>query len=195
MSDDAQTDTSVTDVDALFSAAQKRYSFLTSLKAGLLSNLFTGVHGRTGRNRIQRMRKANPAVRLEREFAELSTRQATYFLGLATANKEQAEAAFRYTAIVNFTAPITIVVLINQILPEGLIALLEAYLGLDALSLTLVVFLFVIAVIYPIAHAYLGAGNARDIYHLSMIELARRGGAPSMDVDSNDDLTSNPADG
>lgn len=181
-------------VDTLFEATQKNYSILESLKVGLLSNLFTGFHGRTGPKRIAKMRKAKPAKALTSELAALSAIEANHFLALATANKEQAEAAFRYTAIVNFTAPITFIVLLNQILPGGVIEVVSAYLDLDTFGLTAVILLFILAVIYPIAHAYLGTSNARDIYHLSMIEVARRGGSFTSDAGSGEDLSSNPAD-
>ena len=123
-------------VDTLFEATQKNYSILESLKVGLLSNLFTGFHGRTGPKRIAKMRKAKPAKALTSELAALSAIEANHFLALATANKEQAEAAFRYTAIVNFTAPITFIVLLNQILPGGVIEVVSAYLDLDTFGLT-----------------------------------------------------------
>lgn len=160
----------------LFEAARKDFSIASAWRSGLLFDIISGFHRRIGGDRVKRLQGTKPARKLSTALARASDRTVSYFAVLATVNKEQAEASFRYTAIVNFTAPVTVVLLANQVIPGGLIDLLRAgdpTLGWIRLSFVALVFLF--SVIGPISLAYLGTSMARDLYHLAVIEKAKRG--------------------
>ncbi len=180
--------------ETLFHATAKQYSLWAALKSGMLSGFLIGYHGRLTNRRVQILYKTKFARELKAALTQLNDQQSSHFLGLATVNKEQAEAAFRYSAIINFTAPITLIVVINQIFPGFLSGALSNYLLLGPIEIGLVVALFIVAVITPVFQAYMSVAIARDIYHMGTIDRARRGGSRSDEAKEDTGASIDPGD-
>ncbi len=193
----AESEASAEDIEpgeALFNQTTKRFSIWGALKSGLLSGFLVGYHGRLTHRRVQILVKSKIAKELKANLAALTDPHSAHFLGLASVNKEQAEAAFRYTAIINFTAPITLIVVMNQVFPELFPWIFETYLALDSFRLSLVIGLFILATVVPVFQAYVSVGIARDIYHIALIDGARRGSRGGSDHDTGDDDSVGPVD-
>ena len=174
--------------EELFARTQERFStksvLLNTLRSGYA---FFGVNSRIGGRRVTVMRSSDRAIFLTKGLARLSDSELTAFVGLALVNKEQAEAAFRYTAIVNFTSPITILVVINQLV-EGSI---RQYFLNDTDGATY--FFYTLLGITLFGAAFLlvasqgGVQFARDIYHLAIIEQSKRGTlSPNAEADGDE---------
>jgi len=170
-----QTDKLQTAED-VFAEAQARFSVLRVLRSALH---FTGMFGfnlRTRANRVSHLRHSANGRYLSTRLEALSDQGLSFFLGLATVNKEQAEAAFRYTAIVNFTAPITLIVFLSQVLDGGVMGVYTEASPFQQNVLLITAIAFVACVNGLITYAYIGVQTARDIHHLAFLEQARRGG-------------------
>ncbi len=181
-------------VDRLFADTSQNFSVISALMAGLLSWAMLGYHGRLTRRRMERLQNAPSARTLKAKLVNLNDRQSAYFQGLASVNKEQADAAFRYTALINFTAPITLIVILNQLFPGFLSGFFTDFLGFDEASITLAIALFILATVGPLFHAYISASVAKDIYHLALIDGARRGDRSRAEADGGEDETVEPTD-
>ena len=171
MSETEQTeDTPAKDVETLFHETSERFSGLVALGPSLVSAVLIGFHSRLDGKRVKKMLSTERAQQLRTDLEDLSASDIRRFLRIAVANKEQADAAFRYTAIVNFTLPITLVVGISQIFPNSIPELLSILTSDGPHLLILVSALFVTFVLVPIVLAYANVQAARDIYHLALIE-------------------------
>lgn len=162
--------------EALFDQAQKQHGVLAILRSALNLGALIGFNARTRNNRVKALRRSSQSKMLAQGLSGLGAAGLSFFMGLAAVNKEQAEATFRYTAIVNFTAPITVLVILNQIIEGGLMAVFEVTSEFDRWALTALAAFFFVTVIGVISYAYIGAQMARDILHLATLEQARRGG-------------------
>lgn len=176
MSKENTTETSeITTAEQLFSEVQSRYSTRAAFVQTIGSPLaFVGVNRRLGARRLTTLRSTRRAQFLSRALSDLSTPELKAFMGLAVANKEQADAAFRYTAIVNFTAPLTVLIVTNQIVGGEL---LDGAANLSSVGFSLFIALCVagaLGILYILIAAQGGVQFARDIYHLTLIEQARR---------------------
>ena len=178
--------------EALFDQTQKQFGILASLGSALSLGALIGFNPRTRSNRVTMMRRADRARTLEAGLAGLGAVGLSYFTGLAAVSKEQAEAAFRYTAIVNFTAPITVLVIFNQILEGGIMGVLGSDSDLDGWALGLLAVAFVITVIGVVSYAYIGAQMARDVLNLAQLEQARRGSFSVAAADEGDEMVEPP---
>ena len=178
--------------EALFDETQKQFGMLATLGSALSLGALTGFNPRTRSNRVKTMRRADRAKRLEAGLAGLGAVGLSYFTGLAAVSKEQAEAAFRYTAIVNFTAPITVLVIFNQILEGGIMGVLGIASDLDGWAVGLLAVAFVITVIVVLSYAYIGAQLARDVLHLAQLEQARRGSFSPAGSEADDGMVEPP---
>ncbi|MDJ0919694.1 MAG: hypothetical protein QNI84_01090 [Henriciella sp.] len=161
--------------EALWSEVQRKYSTrytFFSLNASLQG---MGLSDRLGGRRVEVLQRSKHAQWLMAQLGNLDVFDLQAFKAIAYVNKDQAEAAFRFTAVANFTVPLTLAVVINQILENGLYRFLaDSYEGSLALFAVTV---FVIAMLMSyvvIMGALSGVRHARDIYHLTMLELAKR---------------------
>ncbi|HCR64974.1 MAG: hypothetical protein CMH90_09615 [Oceanicaulis sp.] len=179
--------------EALFDQAQKQHGVLAILRSALNLGALIGFNGRTRNNRVKALRRSNQSKMLAQGLSGLGAAGLSYFNGLAVVNKEQAEAAFRYTAIVNFTAPITVLVIFNQIIEGGLMGVFETASEFDSWKFAALAASFMTIVIGVISYAYIGAQMARDILHLTTLEQARRGGFSAAAPDEDDGMVE-PAD-
>ncbi len=179
--------------EALFDQTQTQFGILATLGSALSLGALTGFNPRTRSHRVKLMRRPDRAKRLEAGLAGLGAVGLSYFTGLAAVSKEQAEAAFRYTAIVNFTAPITVLVIFNQILEGGIMGVVGSTSDIDGWALGLLAAAFVITVTGVVSYAYIGAQMARDILHLAQLEQARRGSFNPAASDEDDGMVE-PAD-
>jgi len=97
--------------EALFEQIYRERGLVAFVRSLFGLGFMTGFNSRIYSNRVKALRETHLAQLLEQGLADLSARNLSYFSGLASVNKDQAEAAFRFTAIVNFTAPVTVLVI------------------------------------------------------------------------------------
>lgn len=178
--------------EALFEQTQKQFGVLATLGSALNLGALAGFNPRTRSHRVKTMRRSDRAIRLETGLAGLGAAGLSYFTGLAAVSKEQAEAAFRYTAIVNFTAPITVLVIFNQILEGGIMGALGSGSDLEGWVLSLLAAAFVVTMVGVVSYAYIGAQMARDVLHLAQLEQARRGSFSPAGPEAEDGMVEPP---
>lgn len=174
--------------EALFEQIYRERGLVAFVRSLFGLGFMTGFNSRIYSNRVKALRQTHLAQLLEQGLAGLSARGLSSFSGLASVNKDQAEAAFRFTAIVNFTAPVTVLVIINQIVEGGFLSVLETASPSELLVLIAVVVSLSITVIGLLFYAYVGAQTARDVLHLVQLEQARRGGFGVMEAQAGDVL-------
>lgn len=180
--------------EALFNKTARKFSLWGSVKSGVMSGFLFGYHGRLTHRRVEILGKPKIARQLKSDLAELTDAQSAHFHGLAAVNKEQAEAAFRYTAIINFTAPITLIVVLNQVFPNFFPWLFNVYLAVGPVRLGIVIGVFLLATVGPVFQAYVSVGIARDLFHLAVIDGARRGNRASVGTEEVGDDQIDPGD-
>lgn len=174
--------------EALFDQVQKQHGVFAVLGSAMNLGALGGFNARTRGNRVKALRASNRSKMLAQRLSELGAIGLSYFTGLAIVNKEQAEAAFRYTAIVNFTAPITVLVILNQIVEGGFMGAFNTASEAEGWAFTALAAGFMVTVTVVISYAYAGAQMARDVLHLANLELARRGGFIAAAPDEDDGM-------
>ena len=178
--------------EALFDQTQKQHGVFAVLRSAMSLGALIGFNARTRSNRVKALRRSKPSQTLAQGLSGLGAAGLCYFTGLAVVNKEQAETAFRYTAIVNFTAPITVLVIFNQMIEGGLMATFETSPEFYRWGLIVLAAAF-ITVTGVISYAYIGAQLARDVLHLANLERARRGGVHASEPEDHEGMV-DPAD-
>ena len=175
-----------TPAEALWGVAVSRYSNFSSWRQVAGWFFFSlGLSARSGANRLAKMRRSASAPLLEAEMKKLSAADLAHFLAMASVNREQAEAAFRFTAITNFTIPLSVFLIANQTFPGWFTTFLEALKedpGSVAFFASVVAAAF-IGIVGIVLFAYAGVHHARDVHHLTLIEAGRRGGSVNAAVE------------
>lgn len=165
-----------TAAEALWAEVQTTYSTrstfvsLTTSWAGMM-----GLSPRLGSRRLTVMQSDKRARWLVSKLEGLSNASLAAFKTMAFINKDQAEAAFRYMAVVNFTVPLTLIVAANQIWKVDFGELIRQLSADGGLWIMVGLLAFAITTSYLyITAAHKAVGQARDIYHLALLELSKR---------------------
>ena len=143
---------------------------------------FYGLVERTHPNRMGKLLNAQKARAVSDIFQKLDDRQLGQFRTMAFVNLEQATSAMRLNVIGNISIPVGFLVLVNQLLPNRL-GLFISEIGAEALLFICSVVLALLVV--TMWYAYAGVLQARDLYHLTLIETARRGDVSPADTPSD----------
>lgn len=147
----------------------------------------SGVGERVGFDRLGTVTRRPVAKRVNERLGGLSDADMRVFHAYATVNLEQASGALRLSLIVNVSLPVGLILLLNALLPDGLAGLHVVRTASDAgwLYWTISLSLLLAVVAALVWYCYAGVHQARDLYHLSSIELARRGLAGAALSDQN----------
>ena len=141
-----------------------------------------GVFGLPSRllpDRVAKLTGAAGAKRVRHLLGLLSDPDLRVFHARAAIGLEQATAAARTCLIVNVSAPIGFFVLLNSLLPGSIE---ETYLS-DPVTAAFFVsgaFVAALGVSIVVWYAFAGVQQARDLYHLATLEMARRGLAATL---------------
>ena len=140
---------------------------------------FFGLPSRLLPDRVAKLKGAPGAKRVRHLLGLLSDSDLRVFHTQAAIGLEQATAAARTCLIVNVSAPIGFLVLLNSLLPGSLE---ETYFSGGSLSIGFLVGTAIAAVGVPLVvwYAFAGVQQARDLYHLATLEMARRGLAATL---------------
>ncbi len=144
----------------------------------------SGLSERTGANRLALLREKTRAQALKVVLDRLSPTELRQFQTLAFVNFEQASASLRINVISSISLPVGLLVFFNQIFPGELAALLE---GATAVSAWIGLSTALAGLILNMWFCYAGVHQARDLYHLTLIESAARGvNAPAVGETEDD---------
>ena len=140
---------------------------------------FFGVPSRLLPDRVAQVIGAPGAKRARHLLGFLSDGDLRVFHARAAINLEQAVAGARASLVFNVSAPVAFLVLLNTILP-GSIA--ETYFSDPVIARASIAALglFGIVILLIVWYAFAGAQQARDLYHLATLEMARRGVAATL---------------
>ena len=150
-----------------------------------ISWLTTGLSERAGYKRLRVLEDGKQAAKFYDITKDLKTRQLRYLLKRAELNFEQAYNAGRISMVINGSAVIGFVVILNQIFPGAIQSFFKfLFLSLNNPTSTLDVigsvislssFLMgIITLIVVLSYSYGGTAQARDLKHLLELSLARR---------------------
>lgn len=138
-----------------------------------------GVSERLFPDRFDRLVGRAGAKRVSHLLCLLSDADLRVFQTRAAISHEQAVAGARMTLILNVSGPIGFVVLLTNLLPGGAEA---AFAGEPEILVGFLVGAVVAAAIllFLVWYAFAGVHQARDLYHLATLEMAKRGIASTM---------------
>jgi len=139
---------------------------------------FNGVSTRLKDGRISRLMKEDEVGALAAILDQCDDRRLKALRSYAAINLEQVQSAFRLTMIVNISAPIIFLTLLNQFIQGGLGALLYRFHQNERDNILAIAFgggvgalMLLIVAFYALAHL----NRARDIRHLMELMAAERG--------------------
>ena len=166
------------DLDAVWDEATALYANRRGMRAS--GAWAVGMSARAHGGRLAQMR-ARPAAKRVRHLLEgLSNRDLRVFHARAAINQEQAVAATRLTVLANVSVPLALVLLVGELAPgiwDWVFRNEEPSIVVMSLAGLIGGLTAVGAVIW---YAYAGVHQARDLYHLATLEMARRGLAPTI---------------
>lgn len=136
--------------------------------------MFAGLPERLLPNRFAKLVGHPRAKRAAHLLGLLSDRDLRIFQARAAIGLEQVVAAMRLFLVFNVSGPVGLVLLIGALLPEDVVT---AYLAQPGALLGGFVAAAVALPLYAwlIWYAFAGVHQARDLYHLATIEMAKRG--------------------
>lgn len=137
-------------------------------------NWLTGIADRMPSDRVERLERTKDAQRLCAIFERLDDAEMRQFRTRAEVNLDQAVAAMRLSLVVNMSAPVGFILVLNQVLPGRLA---ETLLGLGPLVFLGSITIFIVTLVIFLWYCYAGVAQARDVRHLCLLEGARRGAA------------------
>lgn len=165
-----------------WSKATRLFSNASGMRPRL--SWLTGLSIDTRANRLQRLLKQNRAAALGDILAELNERDIRRFHHYADVNLERAAAAMRLNLVVNISAPIGALVIVNQLFPQLIPYFVDEY-GMDAIIAGALGALSLL--LLSIWYCYAGVSQARDLKHLSDLYRADRDSRRRRRDEFNDD--------
>lgn len=150
----------------------------------------TGVSMDTGADRLQCLLRQSRTSLLHDILDELDDAALSHFVQRTEINLERAAAALRLNLVVNISAPVGALVIVNQLFPEFVSDFVADY-GMDAV--TMASFSVVSLVLLSIWYSYCCVTQARDLAHLTRLYAVRQGEITSA-LHDFDDEPLNPAE-
>ena len=167
------------DLDEVWGEATTLYANKRALR--LSRSWFTkGMAERAGGDRLSVMRRRPGAKRVAHLLEGLSDPDLRVFHARAAINLEQAVAATRLTVLYNISVPLGVVLLVNELAPN-LVALVFADSGPAVTGAAWSGLLALLGLVFlAIWFCFAGVHQARDLYHLATLAMARRGLAATL---------------
>ncbi|GJL92016.1 hypothetical protein [Hyphococcus sp.] len=170
-------------VDAAWERATKLFANSRAMRPRL--SWLSAVSIDTTANRIQQLLTQRRTIAFHNILAVLDDAAFGSFLQRAEINLERAAAAMRLNLVINISAPVGALVIVNQLFPNFVPNLVEQY-GIDAVIVasTSVLFLLLLSMWY----CYSGVAQARDLAHLTRLYDVRQ----KVAVDAPNDFDEEP---
>ncbi|MEM8772890.1 MAG: hypothetical protein AAGD92_14680 [Pseudomonadota bacterium] len=146
---------------------------------------FSGLSERTAGNRLAILRGKQRAKAASRILGALTSAELREFQTLAFVNFEQASASLRVNIVTSISIPVGLLVIFNQVFPGELAALFEGPTSFPAWAPIIAALLWLLL---NMCFGYAGVHQARDLYHLTLIEAAQRGVEKSDHIETKFDL-------
>lgn len=165
------------DLDDVWTEAAKLYANQRGMK--LSRAAWAGLPERLLPDRLAKLTGKQSAKRVSHLLSLLSDSDLRLFHTRAAINVEQAVAAIRLFLIFNISGPVGLVVLITALVPGGT---LDAFFSSPGRLLggLVGVAIAVPFLTWMIWFAFAGVHQARDLYHLATLEMAKRGLAATL---------------
>lgn len=162
-----KTDAKKPDHDALedaWTSATRLFATSKAMRPRL--SWVTGVSVDTASDRIQRLLGEPRAQALRKILAALDAGALRRFLERAEINLDRAAAAMRLNLIVNISAPVGALVIVNQLFPQAVATFVAEY-GMESIVVGSACVLFLL--LLSIWYSYCCVTQARDLAHLTRL--------------------------